>query len=465
MILHYKAVEYFRKEYFKNLLTEEHLVDSEKFIKKYTDINGEEYEMNEFVYVMQKEGKKYLIPTSAKKNLPVGYSKTEKIAIRDEAYYRVLDPYPAKFVPERKLSMRELINVLSSFKHSQPLQYKIDVMTVITQIINKAFFRKSSTQSFGKDSTVGIIGGLSLKALTIENPTIAKLELLSNTKLLAINELNDLSKADWKMIEQFLLAVGAFKETYTKRSRATAGVGEILDISNLSVGVMYNDIDCYEDSDKYFDMRATKQCKDRLPALRYYGSLEEDFNVIDSLNIESFVKQHWDDYTNIIKTIAYYSIPSNVIKELKQFKTELLSDSNRWNNSLNKLLRIVDLYSNNQEEFDQIVSGIKLCMQEYQAMTRYPTLVQKLATHYKLTKDDRKGIYRFKDLLYWLEVNTPEVKKQKDAYKTIVSTIHKYINEQSFIKVEQLVNEQLAQFERDKEVVKKSVSDLNNKHW
>ena len=466
LILHYQAVEKFRKEYFKNLITEEHLIDSEKFFKKYLDIQGDEYELNEFAYVFQKEGKKYILPSKFKKELPIGFNTTEKVSIKDQAYYRILDPFPAKFIPEKSLTMRQLVDTIAGFSHSEPMQYRLDVMSALTQVISKAFFRKSSVPSFGKDSTIAILGSLSYKALTVENPTIAKLELLSSTKLLAVNELNDISTADWKMIEQFLLAVGAFKETYTKRSRATSGVGETIDISDLSVAIMYNDIDCYDSNDKYFDTRATKQCKDRFPALRFYGGFTEDFNQIDSLDIDVFVKEHWDTYKDIIRTLYYFSNPSNVLRGLKRFKVnEHLSSSSRWSNSLNKLLRIVDLYCETQEEFDEYVFLLKRCMNEYESMVRYPSLVQRLALHLKLKKDERKDIYRLQDLLLWFDENTSEEKKQMDSHKDIVSRIHNYIKEESFIKVEGLIKSWISEFESTKKQAKKSVASLNSKHW
>jgi len=465
MLLHYQAVDTFRKEYFKNLLTDEHLIEGEKFFKKYLDMEGDETEYNKFVIVLQKDGIKYLAPSECKKILPIRVDRTEKVSISGEAYLKIDKYSPARFTPQKVMSMKELVNTLAAFNHTEPMQYKVDVMTALTQILSKAFFRKSSVPSFGKDSTIATLGSLSYKALTIENPTIAKLEMLSSTKLLAINELNDIGKAEWKMIEQFLLAVGAFKETYTKRSRATQGVGEIIDISKLSVCLMYNDIDCYEDPEKYFDFRATKQCKDRFPALRYFGNFDVDFNEIDSINIDAFVKKHWDTYVAIIRTMAYYSIPANMMKELKHFKVEPLHKSNRWNNSLNKLLRIVDLTSDTQEEFDSYTNTIKQCMGEYSAMTRYPELVQRLAIHLKLKKEDRKEVNRLQDLLYWLQTNTTEKDKMKDSHKAIVSTIQNYISMDSFIVVEQMIKELISKFEKDKLVKQKSASDLNSKHW
>lgn len=466
--MHYQVVENFRKQYFKNLLTEDHLLtqQGERFFKKVLDINGDEEPMNEFKYVFQKDGKKYLLDSKFKKELPIGFSpnKCEKISSGGEAYYLVKDPFPAKFTPERRLSMRQLVDTLAGFKHTQPMQYNIDVMMSLTQVLSKAFFRKSSEPSFGKDSTIATLGSLSYKAMTIENPTIAKLELLATTKLLAINELNDITKGDWKMIEQFLLAVGAFKETYTKRSRATSGVSEIIDISDLSVAIMYNDIDCYDSPDAYFDTRATKQCKDRFPALRFYGGFDEDFNAVDSIDINDFVKEHWEDYVGIVRTLAYFSRGENLMKELKHFELKVkLSSSNRWNNSLNKLLRVVDLYCETQEEFDSYVAGIKSCMDDYDSMTRYTNSVQMLAVHFKLKAEDRKGLYRLSDLLNHFLSNTPEREKGTPKYERILSTLQKFIKEKSFFKLEKAIKAFIVESQSLNKT--KTVADLKDAKW
>jgi len=280
----------------------------------------------------------------------------------------------AKPKPTKTMSFKELVDLLSNFKHSNNDHYKLIWFIILTQMIDRAYFRVSTPPGFGKDSVVTICGSLFGDAATIVSPTVAKLEYRSNYKLLVVNEAVDIPKAEWKKVEQFLLDAGDFKPEIEKRSRSGNGTTETLNVKNFSVSLFYNDIDQYKvDPDLYFDMVTKEAVLNRFPALRLHGTYNENFNKLKDLNIPKFVEENFSTYKELIGNFTYYK--QNMFSELHDYKVQNTSFSSlpeRWRTSLNRLLRIVDMYSSSQEEFDHWVGVIIDSIDDYKAMIAYP---------------------------------------------------------------------------------------------
>jgi len=345
LILHYESLNAFKKNYFKNLLTTEHLVDDERYFKKVKDEEGEDYELNKYCFILIKDNTKYLLPSEYKKHLPLVAVHKMKVAVNDTAYYFLKKVKPAAFTSYRAMSFRNLIDKLSTFNHSNNQHYKLLWLMIITQMIDKANFRVATNPGFGKDSVVQIANSLFGNAISVVSPTIAKLEFLTFAKLLAVNEVNDIKADQWRDIQQFLLDVGDMKSETAKRSRATNGVSEILDLSELSLMLYYNDITDYPNAeDKYLDFVTKKAVLDRFPALRLYGEMTEDFNKIKDVDVKELVDNSRKDYESLIRSVTFYK--NNFMKELHGWKckSEFSKLSERGKLSIGKLLRFVDLY-------------------------------------------------------------------------------------------------------------------------
>ncbi|OYT25608.1 MAG: hypothetical protein B6V02_03280 [Thermoprotei archaeon ex4572_64] len=249
------------------------------------------------------------------------------------------------------------------------------------------------THNCGKDSIVEICGSLFGSATTIENPTVAKLEYLSYVSWLAVNEVVDIGKAEWRNIEQFLLSAGALKEKITKRSRANGNVGEFLDIGNLSISLFFNDIDTYKDAEDFFDNVAKGAVQDRFLPLRFYGRYEENFESAATVNVENTVKRNKGIYEDIIRTFAYYK--QNLSNSLHYYKVKNNPFKGRHSLAFTRILKVVDAYSNTQEEFDAWVTTLIEANKEYYAFAReYPTLIEQLIN--KIGEKEAKAILKNK---------------------------------------------------------------------
>lgn len=400
-MLYYQFLTAFKKGFNKDLLFSDHITSGQiKIDKMSTPDGGESDTYNFWGYRLEKDGTKYLLSCidrdgkeiDLKHFLPIRAKKTLKLASRGEVFYHITQPVKMKFNPTRTMSFKELVDTLSSLEHSNEDHYKLLWLIAMTQLINRANFRVSTPPGFGKDSTIDILGGLVGHCSTIENPTIAKLEERSTfLKLMAINEVVDLSPAEWRTIQQFLLATGAFKPEVTKHSRAYKNTGETLDISELSLLMFYNDIDCYSTPKDYLDFISKTQLLDRFVPVRVHGSMTEKFNESNSIDPDNFASQNRDNYIELIKNIEYYKL--NIRNYSKGFKSERAKMwmenkkvPSRWKTNLGRLLTTIEVYSESQKEFDKWVDVLFDCIYDYQQMLEYPSLLQNLYAKMNINK-------------------------------------------------------------------------------
>jgi len=379
-LLHYDCLSMFKRIFYKDLLTNEHLESDEIRMDKltYTDGSTEE-EANLWGYVFKKDGIKYILPSrledgtyiNLSKTLPIIAKETIKIAYRGIVYHLIKKPVSAKFRPQKKMSFKEMVDIFSSLGHDNPLHQKLLLFMALSQMMDRANFRISTPPGFGKDSSVDIMGNLIGRSSTIVSPTLAKLEFMTNYKWLAVNEIVDIPKGEWRVIEQFILDAGAFKPEIAKHSRAIAGgVKEMLDISQFSLSLLYNDINNYNEKTQYFDYVAKDAVKDRFPPFRLYGNFTEDFNSIRNIDVRTFVKDNFDKYKDLIYTFTYYK--KNLYNYLHHYKTtEFDIYPERWKTNIGKLLKIIDVYCDSETEFKEWVQVIVKAIEDYQEMLKY----------------------------------------------------------------------------------------------
>jgi len=346
-LLHYTALETFKKEFYKDLLTKEHMQFSQIQIQKLRFPDGDmNEEANFWGYLFVKDGKKYLISSTGDngeeidiaKMLPILPKDVEKVAnMKGEVHFLVHKPVSVRFKEVMKHTPKQFINALSSLSHTSEKYQKLMWMMSLSQLWDRSYYRISSPAGTGKDSTVDICNSLFGDCGTVESPTIAKLEdRASVLKWLVVNEVVDLGRAEWD----------------------------------------YNDIDHYPDAQKkYFDMTTKSAVLDRFPPFRFYGKFTEDFNALGAIDVDTLVENNFEKYKDMLYTYHYFK--SNYRKHLHQYdRSKLMKTQGRYATNINKLLNIVDLYSDTQAEFDEWVELINTSLEDYYCMvhTYIPTV-------------------------------------------------------------------------------------------
>ncbi|HEY9705240.1 MAG TPA: hypothetical protein V6C58_22570, partial [Allocoleopsis sp.] len=213
ILLNYECLSQFKRQFYEKVLSFDNLIPEEIKIDKVSfPDGGTDDTFNFWGYELQKDGKKYLLPSKfpdgteldIKNILPIIPQDVQKVASRGNVYYLINNPISVSFKSDKRLSFKELANILNDFEHTNPEHRLLLVFMGLSQVLDRSNYRISTPAGFGKDSVVDIFGNLLGNCATIENPTIAKLEFMTNMKWLAVNEIVDIQKAEWRNIEQFL---------------------------------------------------------------------------------------------------------------------------------------------------------------------------------------------------------------------------------------------------------------------
>lgn len=433
LLLHYQALRRFNDVFYKDHLTDEHLIQGKKHLSSVTFKDGfKDNKANLWVWELFKNEVSYLVDIGDKmphEVLPIEVSSSQEIANGGNAYQFVEGYKEVRLSAEKKMSFRELVDLFSSHSHSNPKHKKLLVFLSFCNYFNRSFFRICSPPSAGKDSAVATLRDLVGRCYTLNNPSAAKLSLRTSAKWLVISEVANIEKKDWRIISQFLLDAADNRTTIEKPTRAFGGVGETLDVSKLSIGVFFNDFQTYEEKDGYFDNIVSKATRDRFCPMRMYGEHLEDWNEIYKIDYAKEVDASHDFYTDAIYTINYYDV--NFEDEIHRYKHDLLYRmlpklSNRHKTSLTHLLNTIDIYCESQEEFDGWITVVAESIQDYHDMLLYDDI------YLLASKKLRKEFLAIDDHVQTLHTYTQKVNYLKEK-------MHKSTNKQESSRYEDIM--------------------------
>jgi len=324
----YEVIQAFNEIYYRGLLTKKDLASNKEVVVKEAsrfkeeNVNNETVVMeepvalNNYFFVLQKNTDRYLLQSDQVHRLPIQVRECEKIAYNKEGFNLIKKFAPVGFAPQRMMSFRHMVDNFAFFNHNNSPHFKLWKIIALTAYLSRINVRVATEPAFGKDSILRLLDDLMEHIGIVQKPTLAKLEYLTNNKVILVNEFVNLSPQETREIEQYLLTVGDFSNKYQKRSRASSTYGgtEEYDTSKLSVILTYNNLDCYPEDIKYFDEAHTKQIKERFLPFKFSGRLEHVFN--REATPSELAEKHKDFYVAIARTIKYFGDENNVRREL-----------------------------------------------------------------------------------------------------------------------------------------------------
>jgi len=391
-LLHYRTLKTFKNKYYDGVLTVEHFDPEEKHFDKWIQLTtGDKNQGVNFAgYELEKEATKYLVQSfnpdahpdegqrvDVKDMLPIKINDSYARAVNNTVYEVADDISLVRHKPEKQLSFKELVNTLASFHHTSEKQYKLYWMVVLASYFSRCYARIATAPGFGKDSALKIMELLKGRANSVNaEVSRAKLEFLTNQKVLGVTELADLTKDEWSNMEQFLLDVADFTPSIPKRSRSYKGVDEILDVSDFSVLLLYNDLKDYSDKSGYFDNRAKQAVDDRFPKLRFNGTIEDDRLVeMEDKDVEQVVEDRMDEYRTLLQSLEYWE--QNVEDELnRDWTADFDYESARWRKNMKRIAKMVNLYAEDEDEYKAFIDLLKGRVTEYGKMLQYPSVYE-----------------------------------------------------------------------------------------
>lgn len=361
LIFHNDCIQKFNNELYDNIFTAENITSKHKAIKLKND--------KFYGYFLEKEKVQYFMFSEQLEDLPFKVTEFEETDYKGEVF-RVITGIKSINIPaEKKMSFRKLVDTMPAFTHTNPTHFTLYKIIAMAAYMDRINVRISTDAGFGKDSVVGIIQQLVDSTVNIYGATFAKLEYSLINKLMILNEMGNLKNEEKFSMQEFLLATGAYFNTYTKRTRKTSTTQEQYDISRLSLMIFYNLPSYYVGkAQEYFDQIFTRAVIHRFIPFVFEGRLTTKFEKI--IDVDKITNENKDVYKDVIATLNHfrynnigdieYSIPESVV-----FSDEL----KRYERTFNVILKYVAEYSLTQEEFNSLATELYNCYKNYDGLT------------------------------------------------------------------------------------------------
>lgn len=332
--------------------------------------------------LMYKNKKRYLLQHDMEKFLPIIPTKIDKVFHKNKLYHHITEFKSARFKEEKHYSFRDFVDEFMNVKHSNPqdfLLYKIIVLSAYLERIN---FRVATEPAFGKGVPILLLEHLRKDVSLINPRSMAAVEYRLVNKMIVLDEISNLESAQRKLLQEFLLLAGDFKNVYEKSTRGTSkyGTQDAYPIHALSLGVTYNTIDCYKDQnqdDNYFDKVFQDAVMDRFIPFKFEGTVDvKQFQLIQDKYV--LAEKHKQYYIDFIRTIEYYK--KNYIKEMEEkgiiknnkfiWPTPAVGGllKGRQQASFEKITRFLALYSNDEKEFQMLCNMLLSKVRSYYIM-------------------------------------------------------------------------------------------------
>lgn len=364
---HYDYLDQWNNEYYKDVFLSTHLTGDEIAVG-----NGVE---REYFYVAKKGKISYLIPSKIIEDgdLPFVALSTEKTAFRNKAF-QVIQGYKSVVIrAEQTMSYKQMIDSWMDYDHEEK-----DLFTLWKIIVDAAFCSRINVRlitypGWMKDSVVFTLSRLRGSCFTVNKPSLGKLKFLLNgaTKVLGLNEVQNLDSAARLDLAKFYEDIGDFKTEYINPTRSTGGTTEICKIDKLSTFTFSNFPDSrksYENQKgDLFDNLFDPKIRGRIFPLLFKGGTEKQpackqrfGHVTDKINPEQVA-----ELVDWLRNHLYYEQYGDELCSKKPFKNTYFIKNNRWDRNFQAICERLKLYAETQEEYDSFVKLLYRCHKEY----------------------------------------------------------------------------------------------------
>ena len=361
-IFHNDSLQLFSEKLYGSVISIENLTSVKKAVK----IN----DVKHYGYFFTKGKELYFLDDFSEQDksvidvLPIKVIEKVEMDYNKNVFWYIKSYGSVKIPSSKLMPFREMIDTLSNFKHTKPIHFTLSKIINVAGLVNRINFRIIAKKGFGKDSVINNLKDLVGNVANIYGATFAKLEYCLKHKYLVFNEMGNLKGDDKHNIQQFLLATGAFANSYLKRSRAQDSTSEIYDISKLSLGIIYNPpLDYVEKGQEYFDTMFTRAVANRFIPFYLDGELNDKFD--SEFDVAKVVEENDIVYKKVISTILWYK--ENDVKCKYQLPTTIAfkDDLKRFERSFLKISDYISEYAKDEQEFKELVLELWDCYEKF----------------------------------------------------------------------------------------------------
>jgi len=361
-IFHNDSLQMFSDKLYGSVISIENLSSTKKAVK----IN----DVKHYGYFFTKGKELYFLDDFSEQDksvidvLPIKVLEKSEMDYSKNVFWYVKSYGSVKIPSAKTMSFRVMIDTLSDFKHTKPIHFTLSKIINIAALVNRVNFRIVAKKGFGKDSVINNLKDLIGGVANIYGATFAKLEYCLKHKYLIFNEMGNLKGDDKYNIQQFLLATGAFANSYLKRTRAQDSTSEVYNISKTSLGIIYNPpLDYVEKGQEYFDTMFTKAVANRFIPFYLDGELNDKFD--SEFDVEKVVADNDILYKKVISTILWYT--DNDVKSKYQMPSTIVfkDDLKRFERSFLKISDYISEYAKDEQEFKELALELWNCYEKF----------------------------------------------------------------------------------------------------
>jgi len=377
---HSSVLSRYNSEMYLTLLYKHHIITETTASYLFEDEHGEDLDCLYRGYFALKEvnGRKmkYFIDETHYKDLPIRINSTKEIFYKEGARKKaiILSPTeitPFRINPERCFGHRAFFDELAPFEHTEPDQWTLLKIVAVMGYIGKLFLGISSHPEMGKTSIYLILDALTKKCPVFQPRSVpGVLAQITSTGNMIFDDIHAAPGDVKRIMENFSFHVAGNAPIYVNGALRSRNTKETYDVSQQSITYLYNEFTDYPNPAKSFWNRLWNNnaaMESRFLCLKLTGKLTEVFD--KNFNIVTVANDNKMFFIKLAKHMLY-------LKELKM--TNAYERRYKHTNKLNlkgrhlilysELLWGIDIYSENQAEFDRMVKILDSSIRDYHLM-------------------------------------------------------------------------------------------------
>lgn len=333
-----------------------------------------------FAYKENSQGKvKYFVDEIVYPLLPVRmYGEKEELLLKkssneNEVIFRYLSPIPFKIRAKDTMTARQLVDGFVPFLHSNPRQWMLLKFVGVASYIGQTFICICSESEFGKSSIFEVTNSITNRVPVYQPRSIPGVLIhLDGQGNIVWDEAHKCDKAIRDIMEQVSLQLGGGKKTYINGATKSSITKERYSCTNQSLTYLFNPLEYYSEPKKqFFDfMFANNEAMEtRFLKLRLKGKLVEKFD--KDFDIIGTSKANLDYYLSFAKKLMHLAEIKRTGGYIRRWNTNtLLEIKGRRKQVFDEVTWIMDMYSDNQTEYDDWVQELEKAIMDYKEMMK-----------------------------------------------------------------------------------------------
>jgi len=237
--------------------------------------------------------------------------------------------------------------------------------------IGKTFCGICSLSEFGKSSIYLILDALTKKCPVFQPRSVpGVLAQITNDGNMIFDEVHDAPSEVKSCMENFSLQVAGNSPIYINGAMKSTNTKPKYDVSQQSITFLYNVYSNYKDPEKQFwnyIWSNKKAMESRFLCLKFEGKLMEEFD--KDFDVPSVAEENKMFYIKIAKQLLFLKQLKLKNAYSKRFANNYPLDlKGRHKIIYDELLWGIDIYCQNQEEYDKFVALLNASINGYQSM-------------------------------------------------------------------------------------------------